>query len=134
MRRVALKVAQSRVVDHDDHAAMTDALSRLYGAASQGIDDIVSNLTASERARLAVFCYGRAHLNAIGLRIAAQCDLDHLIAASHSATAGQMLFSQSREDVVRSEKPTRRASITLPNTVSSAFAARAVHEPSELSA
>ena len=134
MRRAALKVAQSRVFDRDDHAAMTDALGRLYGAASQGIDDIVANLTASERARLAVFCYGRAHLNAVGLRIAAQCDLDHLIAASHSATAGHMLFSQSREDIGRSEKPTRRASITLPSTVSSAFAARAVQEPAELSA
>jgi hypothetical protein len=134
MRRAALKVAQSRVFDRDDHAAMTDALGRLYGAASQGIDDIVANLTASERARLAVFCYGRAHLNAVGLRIAAQCDLDHLIAASHSATAGHMLFSQSREDIGRSEKPTRRASITLPSTVSSAFAARAVQEPAELPA
>jgi len=134
MRRAALKVAQSRVFDRDDHAAMTDALGRLYGAASQGIDDIVANLTASERARLAVFCYGRAHLNAVGLRIAAQCDLDHLIAASHSATAGHMLFSQSREDIGRSGKPTRRASITLPSTVSSAFAARAVQEPTELSA
>jgi hypothetical protein len=134
MRRATLKVAQSRVADRDDHAAMTDALGRLYGAASQGIDDIVANLTASERARLAVFCYGRAHLNAVGLRIAAQCDLDHLIAASHSATAGHMLFSQSREDIGRSGKPTRRASITLPSTVSSAFAARAVQEPTELSA
>ena len=41
MRRAALKVAQSRVVDRDDHAAMTDALGRLYGAASESIDDIV---------------------------------------------------------------------------------------------
>ena len=134
MRRVALKVAQSRVVDRDDHTAMTDALGRLYGVATQGIDDIVADLTASERARLAVFCYGRAHLNAIGLRIAAQCDLDQLIAASHSATAGQMLFSQSREDFGRSEKPSRRASITLPGAVSTAFAARAVHDPADLSA
>ena len=125
MRRAALKVAQSRVVDRDDHTAMTDALGRLYGAASQGVDDIVADLTASERARIAVFCYGRAHLNAIGLRIAAQCEHDHLVAASHSATAGQMLFSQSREDVGRSEKPSRRASITLPGAVSSAFAAPA---------
>jgi hypothetical protein len=134
MRRATLKVAQSRVVDRDDHAAMTDALSRLYGAASQSIDDIVMNLTASERARLAVFCYGRAHLNAVGLRIAAQCDLDQLVAASNSATAGHTLFTQSREELGRAAKPTRRASITLPSAVSSTFAARAVHEPVELSA
>jgi hypothetical protein len=110
--RTALKLAQSRVMDRDNHAAMTDALSRLYGAAAQSIDDILSNLTASERARLAVFCYGRAHLNAIGLRIAAQCERDQLIAASQSATAGHALFSQSRADL-RSERPARRAAITL---------------------
>jgi hypothetical protein len=91
---------------------MTDALSRLYGAAAQSIDDILANLTASERARLAVFCYGRAHLNAIGLRIAAQCALDQLIAASQSPTAGHALFSRSRADL-RSEKPARRPAITL---------------------
>jgi len=134
MRRATLKVAQSRVVDHDDHAAMTDALSRLYGAAAHSIDAIVMDLSASERARLAVFCYGRAHLNAIGLRLAAQCELDHLIAASNSATAGHTLFSQSREEIGRTEKPSRRASITLPSAVSSSFAARAVYEPAELSA
>jgi hypothetical protein len=134
MRRATLKVAQSRVVDRDDHAAMADALSRLYGAAAHSIDAIVTNLSPSERARLAVFCYGRAHLNAIGLRIAAQCDLDQLIAASNSATAGQALFTQSREELGRTAKPSRRASITLPSAVSSALAARAVHEPTELSA
>jgi hypothetical protein len=110
--RTALRVAQSRAADHDNHAAMTDALGRLYGAAAQSIDDILANLTASERARLAVFCYGRVHLNAIGLRIAAQCALEQLIAASQSATAGHALFSQSRADL-RSEKPARRAAITL---------------------
>lgn len=113
MRRVALKVTQSQTVDRDDQTAMTEALSRLYGAATQSISDIVSNLSASERARLAVFCYGRAHLNAIGLAIAATCDLDHLAAASNSATAGQTLFVQSRE--ASTEKPSigRRPAITL---------------------
>jgi hypothetical protein len=134
MRRTALKVAESRMVDRDNHAAMTEALARLYGAASQSIDDVVQDLTASERARLAVFCYGRAHLNAIGLRLAAQCSLDHLIAASNSATAGHTLFAQSREQSERSEKPARRAAITLASAVSSHLAARAVYEPTELSA
>jgi len=134
MRRAALKVTQSRIVDRDDHTAMTEALGRLYGAASQSIDDIVVGLTASERARLAVFCYGRAHLNAVGLRIAAQCDLDQLIAASHSATAGHTLFSQSREDTGPAEKPGRRAAITLATKASSRPASPVVAEPAELSA
>jgi len=134
MRRTALKLAESRMVDRDNHAAMTEALSRLYGAASQSIDDVVTDLTASERARLAVFCYGRAHLNAIGLRIASQCSLDHLIAASNSATAGHTLFVQSREDLGRSEKPARRYAITLASAVSCHLSSRAVYEPAELSA
>jgi hypothetical protein len=134
MRRAALRVAQSRVVDHDDHAAMAAALNRLYQTAAQGIDDIIADLTASERARLAVFCYGRAHLNAIGLRIAALCALEHLIAASHSATAGHALFSQSREEPRRAEKPARRASITLASAASSSLAARAVCETAEFPA
>jgi hypothetical protein len=131
MRRTALKIAQSQMVDRDDHTAMTQALSRLYGAATQSIADIVGNLSASERARLAVFCYGRAHLNSIGLAIAATCDLDQLIAASSSATAGQTLFTQSRDAAMPVERsPSRRAPITL--ATAAHFASFAAQEPAEL--
>ena len=130
MRRVALKVTESQNLDRDDQSAMTEALARLYGAATQSISDIVGNLTASERAKLAVFCYGRAHLNAIGLAIAATCDLDHLVAASHSATAGQTLYTQSREASV--EKPSRRPTITL--ATASTLAAFSWQRPAELTA
>jgi hypothetical protein len=111
--RVALKVAQSEIADRDDRAAMTAALERLYGAATQSVTGIVGNLSASERAKLAVFCYGRAHLNTIGLTIAATCDLDHLIAASSSAAAGQVLFTQSREIAPEKRAIGRRPTITL---------------------
>ena len=73
MRRTGLKIAEAETADLDDRAAMSVALDRLYGAAVQNVSDIVAHLTPSERARLAVFCYGRAHLNAIGLAIAATC-------------------------------------------------------------
>jgi hypothetical protein len=120
--RVALKIAQSGIADRDDRAAMTAALERLYGAATQSVTGIVEGLSASERARLAVFCYGRAHLNTIGLTIAATCDLDHLIAASSSAAAGHVLFVQSRE--IAPEKPSvgRRPTITLAASVCRQFA------------
>jgi hypothetical protein len=131
MRRAALKIARSQMVDRDDHTAMTEALGRLYGAATQSISDIVGDLSASERARLAVFCYGRAHLNAIGLAIAATCDLDQLVAASSSATAGQTLFNQSRDAAMPVERaPGRRAPITL--ATASRFASFAAQEPAEL--
>jgi hypothetical protein len=113
MRRQALKIAQSGLADRDDRAAMSAALERLYGAAVQSVTDIVADLSASERARLAVFCYGRAHLNAIGLAIAATCELDQLIAASSSAPAGHVLFTQSREIAPEKRSIGRRPVITL---------------------
>jgi hypothetical protein len=113
MRRGTLKIAESGITDRDDQAAMTAALDRLYGAASQSAADIVGHLSTSERAKLAVFCYGRAHLNAIGLAVAATCDLDHLIAASSSAAAGQALFVQSREIAPEKRAVGRRPAITL---------------------
>lgn len=132
MRRVALKVTQSQNFDRDDQTAMTEALARLYGAATQSISDIVGNLSASERAKLAVFCYGRAHLNAIGLAIAATCNLDHLVAASNSATAGQTLFMQSRETSVEKPSVGRRPVITLASA--SSMVSFLAQQPAELTA
>jgi hypothetical protein len=119
MRRTGLKIAEAETADLDDRAAMSVALDRLYGAAVQNVSDIVAHLTPSERARLAVFCYGRAHLNAIGLAIAATCELDQLMAATHSITAARTMFVQSRERMHLPEKPLpgRRGTISLASTV-----------------
>jgi len=69
--------------------AMSAALDRLYGAAASQVSGIVSRLSESERATLAVFCLGRAHLHAIGLAVAAQCSLDRLTAAAGSVRRRQ---------------------------------------------
>ncbi len=122
MRRQVLKVAQSEIADCHDQAAMSAALERLYGAAVQSVTDIVADLSASERAKLAVFCYGRAHLNAIGLTIAATCELDRLIAASSSAAAGHVLYAQSREIAPEKRSFSRRPVITLAAGVGRQFA------------
>jgi hypothetical protein len=95
MERSLLRIAASQT-EANDYAAMAQALDRLRHAALTTVSDVVASLSASERAKLAVHCYGRAHLNTIGLAIAAECDLDHLIAASNSTTAGQTLYAQSR--------------------------------------
>lgn len=120
MRRAGLKIAQTETADRDDRGAMSAALDRLYGAAAHSVADIVSHLTGTERARLAVFCYGRAHLNSIGLAIAATCELDHLMAASNSGTAARAIFTQSRERALVPEKPLvgRRGAISLAPAVS----------------
>ena len=68
-----------------------------------------------------MFCYGRVHLNAIGLAIEATCELDQLIAAAHSATAGRTIFTQSRDGTFVAERrfAGRRMPISLAATVSS---------------
>jgi hypothetical protein len=120
MRHAGLKIIEAQTADPDDRSAMSAALHRLYGAANRSVQEIVASLTASERARLAVFCYGRVHLNATGLAIAATCELDHLVAATHSATAGRTLFSQSRASASATDKPLgRRTPISLATSVSS---------------
>ena len=128
MKRAAPKIAasQSDCRARNDQNAMTAALDRLYGAAMSQVGDIVANLEESERAKLAVFCYGRVHLNAVGLAVAAHCSLDHLVAASGSTVAGRTLHAQSRELPPPAPKTyASRRSVTLASSVSSAFASRA---------
>jgi hypothetical protein len=128
MKRVALKIAPSQSDDgasRNDQNAMTAALDRLYGAAANQVSDIVATLPESDRAKLAVFCYGRAHLNTIGLAVAAHCSLDHLVAASGSSVAGRALHAQSRELPAPAPKTyASRRSVTLARSVSNAFASR----------
>jgi hypothetical protein len=129
MKRAAPKIAHSQSDDRaspSDQTAMTAALDRLYGAAVSQVGDIVANLQESERAKLAVFCYGRVHLNTIGLAVASHCSLDHLVAASGSSVAGRTLHAQSRELPAAAPKTyASRRSVTLASSVSDAFAPRA---------
>lgn len=139
MPRMGLKIAEVQTPDHDDRAAMGEALDRLYGAASQSVHEIVATLTDSERARLAVFCYSRAHLNAIGLAIAATCALDQLMAVAQSPTAGRAIFAQSRDALVTTKPLARRSAISLAASAGSrrvaiAAAIEAEVEPAELPA
>lgn len=97
-----------------------DVIDRLYQAEEQDIPELVAGLNRVQRARLAVFCYNRAHLHEIGLVIAAQCDLPALLQATASAMAGHTLFNQSRERPKPAFRapPGRRPPITLAQTVS----------------
>lgn len=126
MKHVAPKLAHGTSDDDLDSAAMTQALSRLYRTTLSSVGEIVDSLSANERARLAVFCYGRVHLNAIGLAIAARCDLDHLTAAAHSSTAGRAIYDQSRDNFPTERPlPGRRPAITLATSVSRSLSSRA---------
>ena len=98
-----------------------EVLARLIQTAEPDkIPEIVAPLTAAQRARLAVFCYGRAHLNGIGLAIAATCDLHSLMQAAPSNAAGNVIFTQSRERPKTGGRQTggARARITLARSAS----------------
>lgn len=127
MKHAALKVAPGLPEHHADQMAMSAALDRLYGAAASQVSDIVSRLAESERATLALFCIGRAHLNTIGLAVAAQCSLDHLTEAAGSSVAGSAIYAQSRESPVGMARTHgHRRAITLATTAPSGFTPRIV--------
>lgn len=56
---------------------------------------IAANLPPMERARLSQFCYSKAHLHDLALRIASTCDLWTL--ESVFGRAGKIVFEQSRD-------------------------------------
>jgi hypothetical protein len=98
-----------------------EMLARLIQTAdADKIPEIVAPLTAAQRSRLAVFCYSRAHLNGIGLAIAATCDLHSLMQAAPSNAAGNVIFMQSREPPKTNRRPPGggRARITLARSAS----------------
>jgi hypothetical protein len=127
MKHAILKVAPGLTEHHADQLAMSAALDRLYGAAASQVPEIVSRLLDSERATLAMFCIGRAHLNTIGLAVAAQCSLDHLTEAAGSSVAGSAIYAQSRELPVAMPKTHgHRRLITLATRAPSGFTPRIV--------
>jgi hypothetical protein len=96
-------------------------LSRLYRADEEGISDILSSLSRSQRAELAVFCYARSHLRTIGLAIADTCNLAELIEASGSNALAQTLLAQAHSPRAATERlPGGRRRVTLSTAANAA--------------
>jgi hypothetical protein len=68
--------------------------ARLYAASQHGLAELVATVGVESRARLAIYCYRRAHLQDMGLAIAATCDRD---AFDDAGVLGEALFLRSRE-------------------------------------
>lgn len=71
-----------------------DMLGRLYRSGHEDLAEIVSTLPEIQRARLAVFCYGRAHLSDMGRVIASTCNQQVLVDVADQL--GSVLYAQSR--------------------------------------
>ena len=70
-------------------------LGQLYRGSSHGLHELISAVPASARAMLALYCYRRAHLQSIGLAIAASCEEYDL--EECGGNAGKVLFEKSRK-------------------------------------
>ena len=80
----------------DDVCPVCDELlGELYRASELGLPALVATVSPDIRAMLALFCYRRSHLQAIGLAIAASCDEDDLVQSGWRV--GAALFARSRE-------------------------------------
>lgn len=91
-----------------------DLLGQLYRTNEMGLAALMESVGSETRAMLALYCYRRSHLHAMGVAIAAVCeerDLVHL-----GGRVGAMLYTLSRESSP-SQRPltaaAQRRSITL---------------------
>ncbi|WP_430513209.1 hypothetical protein [Pannonibacter phragmitetus] len=90
MTRVA-----SRSLDEDTCPVSEETFQNLMHLNAASAASAAADLPEEQKARLAVFCYHKAHLRPIGLMIAAGCSLRALL--DEAGHAGEILYRQSRE-------------------------------------
>ena len=86
--------AEIQVPSEEACPVSDELLGALYRSSQHGLHALVTSIGADTRAQLAVYCYRRAHLQSIGLAIAASCQEADL---AWLGAAGEILFSRSRE-------------------------------------
>ena len=80
----------------DGHCPVPDdKLGELYRASKDGLPELIATVSPDARAALALYCYQRRHLQAIGLAVASTCGEQELVA--WGGAAGAALFARSRE-------------------------------------
>ncbi|MBC8128688.1 MAG: hypothetical protein H7Y08_00020 [Rhizobiaceae bacterium] len=82
-----------------------DLLALMLRSDETRMRETVLLIAPTQRATLAVFCYGRVHLRALGFQIAALCDERSL--SKVAGALGAVLFDQSREAMPFDEERTR---------------------------
>lgn len=87
--------AQSHSLNEQAIPIPENLFGQLTSAEPKDAIEIAKQLPLQNRARLAAFCYGRRHLNHLGLLIASTCDRMTLKRAM--GTAGEVVFRQSRD-------------------------------------
>jgi len=86
-------------------------LGDLYRSHRQGLATLVHTVSPDVRAMLALYCYRRAHLQSLGLTIAASCSEDELVESG--GHAGAVLFALARKAPAAVPEHSGRRKITL---------------------
>lgn len=80
-----------------------DLLGQLYRADEHARSEMLLALSDAQRARLALFCYNRAHFGELAMAIAATCDPETLVALA--GAVGEVLSVQCRAAQVKKSGP-----------------------------
>ncbi|GJD49596.1 hypothetical protein OPKNFCMD_2328 [Methylobacterium crusticola] len=92
---MSLPKARPSLIDGGDCPVPLETLGALYRGDREAVAAIVAGIPNLTRARLAAYLYGKSHLHALGLRLAATCaEADLVQVAGH---AGAVLFAQARQ-------------------------------------
>ena len=83
------------VLAGDECPCSSMTLGALYKATPDRYEGVIESIPTDVRAVLALYCYRRAHLQAIGLAIAATCEESDL--RFHGQSAGSALFHRARQ-------------------------------------
>jgi len=87
-----------------------DRLGMLMRSTDSGTTNEIAALPAEQRVELALFCYRRAHLRVLGLRIAALCEQSVL--KRFGGEAGSALYRATKE-TGGMDKPHRAISLAV---------------------
>jgi hypothetical protein len=100
--------------DDDACPVGEEFLGELYSTSTRSLPGLVATVPPRVRAMLALFCYHRSHLHAMGLAIAATCEEEDLV--REGGRVGANLFARSRDaqaaHASAAEQPSKRK-ITL---------------------
>jgi hypothetical protein len=88
-------LAHQYAPDDDNCPVGEELLGELYSASKLGLPSLVATVPPRVRAMLALYCYHRSHLHAMGLAIAAACEEDDLV--REGGRVGATLFVRSRD-------------------------------------
>lgn len=100
-----------------------DLLGALYHAKAHALGELILSIPNESRAKLALYCYRRSHLQTVGLAIAASCKEFEL--SSFGGNAGAALYGLARrapvERVLSHYQGRKKVSVSREKIPSTAF-------------